>query len=263
MYIKKKFVYISFICIILAFSCSSNSKQKTTGEPEVSSFAIVTRVVDGDTIVLSDSRTIRYIGMDTPEFFISSQTIAAEKASKENENLVLNKSVRLEYDSMLKDKYGRTLAYVFVDNIMVNKELIRRGYALVYTFLPNNKYYKELADAEKEARFSKSGLWTEAALKPIQDSEAEKYIGQLHTIAGIVYGFYEGENVILLNFSQDYKTDFTIVIYKSNLVLFKDVGIDVLTYYINKKIKTFGWIKKQNGPQIIVDNPAQIEVIEE
>ena len=121
----------------------------------------VIKVVDGDTVVLSDGRTLRYIGIDTPErgqpFY--------EVAKNFNRKLVLGRVVELEFDIERYDRYGRSLAYVFVKDakgkrIFVNAELIRNGFAKVYTKPPNVRYADLFVRLQKEAREKRRGLWS-------------------------------------------------------------------------------------------------------
>lgn len=115
----------------------------------------VSRVIDGDTIVLEDGRYVRYIGIDTPE---KGKPYYGE-AKRENERLVKGKRVRLELDIGKTDRYGRTLAYVHADDIFVNAELVKGGYAVIVTYPPNVKYADEFVALQKEARNNKRGLW--------------------------------------------------------------------------------------------------------
>lgn len=116
---------------------------------------LVVRVIDGDTIVLADGRHIRYIGIDTPE---KGHPYYSE-AKRENERLVKGKKIRLEYDVQKQDRYRRTLAYVYVGEIFVNAELVRNGYALIYTVPPDVKYADTFLELQKQARKDKRGLW--------------------------------------------------------------------------------------------------------
>lgn len=83
------------------------------------------RWVDGDTIELTDGRRVRYIGINTPE----RDQPYYEEATEANRQLVGNKEVQLEFDVETFDKYGRTLAYVWVDGVMANLEIVHRGFA--------------------------------------------------------------------------------------------------------------------------------------
>ena len=74
------------------------------------------------------------------------------------------KEVRLEMDVQERDKYGRLLAYVYLeDSTFVNAELLKQGYAQVATYPPNVKYVELFVKLQKEARENKRGLWKEKA----------------------------------------------------------------------------------------------------
>jgi len=71
--------------------------------------------------------------------------------------------VRLEYDRLRYDRYGRLLAYVFLpDGVMVNAELVRRGLARVYLHPPNTRYRKVLVQAQRRALEARRGIWQQA-----------------------------------------------------------------------------------------------------
>jgi len=133
----------------------------------------VTRVIDGDTIVLNNGIKVRYIGMDTPEMPSLKAKKAdcfAEKAKVENSELVLNKEVSLEKDVSNTDQYKRWLRYVYVKNkdgqeIMVNVYLVENGYATLATYPPDVKYVDLLKSAQILARNKGKGLWSECMLK--------------------------------------------------------------------------------------------------
>ncbi len=140
-----------FFLIVLVSSILSCGWANGTAADEY----LVTKVIDGDTIVLENGEHVRYIGMDTPE---KGRPYYGE-AKRENERLIKGKKVRLEYDVEKTDRYGRTLAYVYAGDIFVNAELIKNGYAMIYTFPPNVKYAKTFLALQKEARTQKRGLW--------------------------------------------------------------------------------------------------------
>jgi micrococcal nuclease len=124
----------------------------------------VLHIVDGNTIdVQLDERKIRvrYIGINTPETAHPRKGVEpfGKEAKEANRRLVEWKTVRLELDIEKWDRYRRLLAYVYVDDLMANAELVRQGYAQVATFPPNVKYQEVFLRLQREAREAKRGLW--------------------------------------------------------------------------------------------------------
>ena len=121
----------------------------------------VERVVDGDTIIVSGVGRVRLIGVDTPESVDPRRPVEffGKEASAFTRRLVDGKRVRLEYDWERTDRYGRTLAYVYLpDGTFVNAEIIRQGYGHAYTRFP----FRDLdrfRQFEREARQAGRGLW--------------------------------------------------------------------------------------------------------
>jgi len=138
------------VSLILIFSISFLGCDKTGNS------VLVTHVIDGDTIEIEGGYHVRYIGIDAPE---KGEPFYGE-ATEANRNLVEGKKVYLEKDVEDKDEYGRLLRYVWLDNIMVNAELVKLGYAYSYSYPPNTKYQQYFLQLEKEAREQKLGLWS-------------------------------------------------------------------------------------------------------
>jgi len=121
--------------------------------------ALVTSVIDGDTVELEDGRRVRYLGIDTPE----SGEYYAEEATARNKDLVEGKTVELQRGPRDQDEYGRLLRYVYVDGVFVNAELIAGGYATAYIFDPDDRYSQILVQLEQYAKMKERGLWGVAA----------------------------------------------------------------------------------------------------
>lgn len=139
-------------------------------------------VADGDSILLSNGEEVRYLGIDTPELAGRDRPAEylADEARKYNEKLVLNRAVRLEYDVEKRDRHGRLLAYLFLeDGTFVNAELLRSGYAYLLAQPPNLKYSKKFLELQREAIKAKVGLW-EKPIKLTVD-EADRYLGNRRT----------------------------------------------------------------------------------
>ena len=136
---------------------------------------LVTRAIDGDTILLEDNQRVRLIGIDTPEMHESDKLDRDSKRSGESKsiiqqlgkrsyeftkNLVQGKRVSLEFDVERYDRYKRLLAYVYLkDGTFVNAEIVRQGYASLMTYPPNVKYADLFQKFYREARENRRGLW--------------------------------------------------------------------------------------------------------
>lgn len=137
-------------------------------EPQLGELVKVTRVVDGDTInveINGKTEPVRYIGIDTPETVDPRKPVQCfgVEASKKNKELVEGKMVRLEKDITDRDKYNRLLRYVWLDDTLINQELVAQGFAKSYSYPPDVKYQDLFVAAEKKAREDKLGLWTACA----------------------------------------------------------------------------------------------------
>lgn len=98
--------------------------------------AVVTRIIDGDTIVVDlhgRSATIRYIGVDTPE----SGDPCFQEAAQANAALVAGQTVRLVKDQSETDRYDRLLRYVYVGDTFINAELVAQGWAVARRYPPD------------------------------------------------------------------------------------------------------------------------------
>jgi micrococcal nuclease len=163
----------SVIAIAMALwlvGCDIAQPSRESGEG--SQAVRVSQVVDGDTIELADGRHVRYLGINAPEH----DQPFYQEAKQFNADLVADQLVELEFDVDTIDRYGRTLAHVFVNGTHVNLELLRQGYANVYTVPPNLKYNDEFLAAEREARQQQRGLWAQSgtplritALDPVNE----------------------------------------------------------------------------------------------
>lgn len=128
----------------------------------------VVRIVDGDTIEVCcigwKRESIRYIGIDTPETHHATKGVEAygKEAAEANARLVSGKTVRLEFDVQERDRHGRILAYVYLeDGTFVNARLVEQGYAQVMTVPPNVKYQELFLKLQRGARETRRGLWSE------------------------------------------------------------------------------------------------------
>lgn len=135
----------------------------------VCEWATVRSITDGDTIRVNfdqgpQNQPVRYIGVDTPETHhptLGEQPFGRE-AAEANAELVAGKHLCLERDLTERDRYGRLLRYLWLeDGTLVNERLVATGYAVVDTYPPDVKYVERFIAAQEAARAAGLGMWAE------------------------------------------------------------------------------------------------------
>lgn len=127
--------------------------------------AEVTRVVDGDTVVVEIDgveERLRYIGIDTPETVAPGRPVECfgPQASEFNARMVEGRSVELVIGAEPRDRYDRLLGYVWLGDLFVNAELVRAGYATALTIPPNDRYAGAFERLESRAHSAGLGKWS-------------------------------------------------------------------------------------------------------
>jgi len=240
---------------------------------------LVTKIIDGDTVIVEGGYSVRLLGIDADERGYP----CYEEASKRLEELVLNKEVRLEKDQPDQDQYKRYLRYLFLDNQNINLQLVKEGLAVARFWPENEKYKNEIIEAEKEAMRNKVGCkWGKVKVKPEKEKmelqwekltseltglrvvgacQAGNYYGKEVIVEGKVVDTYRHlkSNTVFLNFEKPYPNQcFTAVIFSSDQYKFVE---SPEKYYSNKTVRVRGEIKEYKGkPQIILKEPRQIEI---
>jgi micrococcal nuclease len=159
-------IFFSFILGLLATLLSFSNPWPvidSTNAP-IAEIAEVVRVIDGDTIVVNikgQEEMVRYIGIDTPEPYRDGVPgCYSLEATARNSELVGGTLVRLVSDQENRDKYGRLLRYVYVDEMFINRQLVAEGYATILQIKPNTAQSEIFQTAEDEARTRGVGLWS-------------------------------------------------------------------------------------------------------
>jgi endonuclease YncB( thermonuclease family) len=126
------------------------------GSVTADELARVKQVYDGDTILLEDGRRVRYLGVNAPEH----QEPFYLKAKRFNEALVAGREIRLEFDQERADRYGRLLAYAYVDDQMVNARLVQDGLAHAFFIGPSRRHNTTLLRLQADAKQRRVGIWS-------------------------------------------------------------------------------------------------------
>ena len=141
------------ICLIILFSPVHTLAMETHH---------VTRVVDGDTLLLDNNRFVRYIGINAPE--VQHGNEHAEpfgiEAKNHNARFVGNREVYLIYDQEKADRYGRGLAYVYTaENKFINQMMLERGWAYCLFKPPNLRFHDLFLNTQRRAMQRQQGMW--------------------------------------------------------------------------------------------------------
>lgn len=166
----KKVVFI--LCFFFCFSVSASNK-----------FTVkLDKCIDGDTarfFINGESRTVRFLSINAPE--IAHDDIEEEfyggEASEYTCKLLSNaSSIKLQYDpkSDKVDKYDRVLAWVYVDDKLLQRDLVSKGYAEVKYVYDNYLYSSELKDLEKISKEKKIGMWSDRVISNVSESSTSK-----------------------------------------------------------------------------------------
>ncbi len=263
---------------------SSEQNEDCSNIPELENNAVrlVTKIIDGDTVLIEGGYSVRLLGIDADERGNPCYGIAKERL----EGMVLNKEVRLELGNDNLDQWCRYLRYLFVDDKNIGLELTKEGLVVARASGENSKYQSEIALAEKSAIDNKVGCkwggygainiesnsidrdsynWSKltselTGLKVIESCSANEHYGKEIIVEGWVADVYKSStDTIFLNFENAYPNQcFVGVIFNSDQDQFVKNPEE---YYSNQMIRIKGEIEEYGGkPEIILKSAEQIEI---
>jgi endonuclease YncB( thermonuclease family) len=211
----------------------------------------VAAVLDGDTIELTDGRTVRLIGAKAPKPPLSwrgdDPWPLVDEAKEALSALASGKAVELRFGGLRQDRHGYVLAQVFgvegENRLWLQNELIAKGLARVYSFADNRACVTELLAREAEARAKRLGVWGSYVYR-IEPARDAKRLGRLihsyQLIEGTVVAVGEGGGRLYLNFGPDWRSDFTVSIDRKHVREFAAAGIDPRTL-ASKRLRAAYW----------------------
>ncbi|MCZ2202435.1 thermonuclease family protein [Cylindrospermopsis raciborskii] len=159
------------LLMLLLVGCQSRDKIKDSIVQ-----ARVVRVVSGQTVEVvkigeptSLVSSVRLIGLEAPDLRqypwgedarkLLEKLIQDANSDNTSNNNTNSAQIKLEFDLQTQDKFGRNLAYVWKDQVLVNEQIIKQGYALFAGRSPNHKYDLRLENAQHWARLMGEGIW--------------------------------------------------------------------------------------------------------
>ncbi|MCX6741783.1 MAG: thermonuclease family protein [Candidatus Pacearchaeota archaeon] len=268
---KVLFVLLALFLSAIIFAFFKLDPLELTGKSiSVGEMETVTKVIDGDTVIISGGDSVRLLGIDADERGYPCYNAAKERV----EELLLGKEVYLEKGKEDLDIYGRELRYILFNGENINLKLIQEGFVIA-RIEEEDRYKQEFVDAENYARENNLGCkwsgdwlpgsniqtnvsWNKLSGNAILACAAKGFIDKTMIVEGKVIDIYQSSsNTVFINFEKPYPNScFTAVIFKSDLGKF-----DSLDIYKNKVVRVKGKIKEYEGkPEMILENEDMIEV---
>lgn len=176
--------------------------------------------------------------------------------------LVKDHCLRLAPERPTVDRYNRLVAHVFRDDgLWVQAELVMRGLARVLPGLDDPARIRQLLPLEADARAAHRGLWADDHYAVRSAETVERDVGTLQIVEGKVVKAARIGPRVYLNFGEDWRHDFTIVIPAKSLGAWMDAGLDPLQL-ADKRVRVRGVITSLNGPMIEATQPEVIEILD-
>lgn len=233
----------------------------------------VAGVLDGETLRLTDGRTVRLIGAKAPSPPLGWRGDhpwpLVDAAKDALARLAAGKEVELGFGGRRTDRHGYALAQVFVvageSRLWLQEQLVAEGLARVYSFPDNRACVPELLAREREARAKRRGVWGASAYRIASALDLKRLGRLIHSyqlVEGKVASVGEGGGRLYLNFAPDWRSDFTISVERKDVGAFTAAGID-LKRLAGKRVRVRGFLTWRNGPMIEASHSEQIELLPE
>jgi endonuclease YncB( thermonuclease family) len=228
--------------------------------------AEVARVVDGRSFLLADGREVRLAGIETvlpvpgDQDEVHAEAALAAKAALEG--LVLAREVDLFVANAGSDRYGRLMADVSADGVLVQHALVASGHALVSP-AASPACRTSLLSAERGARAHGRGLWGEPYSVVRNTADPADILadqGRFGVVQGKVASVRQSAGIIYINFGQRWSDQFTATLLKRNEGSFTHAGVTPKSL-AGRTIEVRGWIEERNGPTVELTRPEQIEIV--
>lgn len=231
----------------------------------------VTRVIDGETLLLDGGSELKLVGALAPRAFdtagAASEWPLAEAARAGLDRLVAARNVRIAFAGRRTDRYGRLLAHVFTGAddkpVWVQGEMLKAGLARAYALEGSAQCLAELISQEAVARESATGLWADTtyAVRSADDVNALlRLAGTFQIVEGKVSSVSDMRGTAYVNFGEDWRQDFTIIVRLPARRAKTELALPVGELN-GRSVRVRGWIERRGGPMIEVHQAAAIEVL--
>lgn len=232
----------------------------------------IDKVIDGQTILLTNDKIVRLVGLDIPnyqqnpdyDFTLKSQMLLKEHLPHGTEIMVYQ--TRMAKKGRV-NRMGHDLGHILTKEAKDNPSkwlqglLLSEGFARVYTTSSNPELNKEMKNIENTALNNKKGLWAEdSPFKTLTPDTAAQAMGEFAVIDGTVKKTATVRNTLYLNFGDNWKTDFTIMVSSSLRKKLARRPLDLMNLG-GEKVRVRGWVREYNGPLIELEDAGHIEIL--
>mgnify|MGYP000448149968 CR=1 FL=1 len=251
----------------------ASSLPMSGGDLKPGEIGAVRSIVDGDTLYMDSGLKVRLSASQAPKLPLGRAGFKAwpfgNEAKAALTELTDGKTLQLFYGGQERDRYDRALAQVFTldadgkPDLWVQEDMIRMGWARVYTWPDTWQDSERLYAAERAARANNRGIWGHPyyAIRTPAPNVLAQDVDSFQLVEGIITSTADVRGRVYLNFGADYKTDFTVAIDKKHRKRFKKAGLDLLSLE-GARVRVRGWIELTNGPVIWLDHPERLEVLD-
>lgn len=227
--------------------------------------AKVTDIIDGVTIDIDNKTKVRLSGIWVPWESENEPGDTVRRAAVLLKKVAQDRYVRLYQTKNEKtgreNRLGQQLAQVERDDgLWLQGVLLYAGLATVMTSESNPELAARMYAIEADARKRKAGLWADPRWNVLDAGKASDFVNQYRVVEGHVFSTAMRNNIFYINFSRDWKTDFTIAVPADKRMAFSRAGVNLMGLN-GKHLRVRGWVRNNNGPYIEVTHPEQIEVL--
>lgn len=244
-------------------------------------FYQVVDIVDGDTLFLNTGEEVRLVGIQAPKLPLGRKGFTAwplaAEAKQALTEITLGKQVQLYTGQTQIDRHGRVLAHILVvendnDPVWVQRELLNRGLARVYSFSDNRDGVLPLLQVEQKARAATQGIWAVpyyhmlSAQNIANAVKSRTYFGnRFELVEGQVRDVSLFRDRAYVNFGDDWRDDFSLIIQQEDYKSFgqgRDAGEQFIESLKGRHIRVRGWTYLKNGPMMRITHKERIEFLD-
>lgn len=220
-------------------------------------------IIDATTLLGENGQVYSLTGLDIPDdndTAVKTRTRLSDLAMGKKCTLVQTRNEKVGRVNRMNQLLGHFMCGK--DDVWLQGTLLSEGLARVRTTPENNELATKMLILEMKARVKKTGLWALPMNAPLTPDTAARRINSFALVEGKIYSTSQNKESIFLNFTSDWKTDFSIGIPAKLRREFSRQRIDPMSLK-GETIRVRGWVRDYNGPYIELDHPAQLEIVGE